>query len=346
MPPQDANPTPSFGGFGVGVNAVATSQRQTPPASIILSLVVGMVGPPWWPPSLASRRSRRWWSPGRGARRRVPRPAKPGPATSPGRVDGRGPTEAAQEGAQGGWRHRAAQGGPGAQHIGVVNAVAPSQRRRHQRHHLVARVRPPRGIAQGAAGRVRAGRGAEGGRRSSPALTKRRSSKVIWIRSGWLRGSIYWVLLFRGRFFATKPLSQKHRSTFLPPQDANPTPSFGGFGFSEFYVVPVSLDYLSTLGIGLLLNRVSEFAEEIDRELTNAGIVISRVGRPARHREETEETIRQTFEDDVLTQTIRERSAVSEAASAQIPVHKSGNAQASKEFKDVTLEILIRIGAL
>ena len=60
--------------------------------------------------------------------------------------------------------------------------------------------------------------------------TKRRSSKVIWIRSGWLRGSIYWVLLFRGRFFATKPLSQKHRSTFLPPQDANPTPSFGGFG--------------------------------------------------------------------------------------------------------------------
>ena len=67
--------------------------------------------------------------------------------------------------------------------------------------------------------------------RSSPALaTKRRSSKVIWIRSGWLRGSIYWVLLFRGRFFATKPLSQKHRSTFLPPQDANPTPSFGGFG--------------------------------------------------------------------------------------------------------------------
>ena len=62
------------------------------------------------------------------------------------------PPEAAQEGAQGGWRlESAAQGAgrpPGAQHIGVVNAVAPSQRRRHQRHHLVARVRPPRGIAQ------------------------------------------------------------------------------------------------------------------------------------------------------------------------------------------------------
>ena len=40
-------------------------------------------------------------------------------------------------------------GGPlGAQHIGVVNAVAPSQRRRNQGHHLVAGVRPARGIAQ------------------------------------------------------------------------------------------------------------------------------------------------------------------------------------------------------
>ena len=62
------------------------------------------------------------------------------------------PPEAAQEGARGGWRlDRAARGAgrpPGAQHIGVVSAVAPSRRRRHRRHHLVARVRPPRGIAR------------------------------------------------------------------------------------------------------------------------------------------------------------------------------------------------------
>ena len=67
--------------------------------------------------------------------------------------------------------------------------------------------------------------------RSSPALaTRRGSSNAIWMRSGWLRGSIYWVLLFRGRFFATKPLSQIHRSTLWPLQDTAPTPSFGGFG--------------------------------------------------------------------------------------------------------------------
>ena len=62
------------------------------------------------------------------------------------------PPEAAQEGPQGGWRlDRAAQSAgcpPGAQHIGVVNAVAASQRRRNQGHHLVARVRPARRTAQ------------------------------------------------------------------------------------------------------------------------------------------------------------------------------------------------------
>ena len=62
------------------------------------------------------------------------------------------PTEAAQEGAQGGWRlDRAAQGAgrpPGAQRISVVDALAASQRGGHQGHQLVAGVGPPRRAAQ------------------------------------------------------------------------------------------------------------------------------------------------------------------------------------------------------
>ena len=58
------------------------------------------------------------------------------------------PPEAAQEGAQGGWRlDRAAQGAgrpPGAQRIGVVDAVSARQRRRNQGHQLVSGVGPPR----------------------------------------------------------------------------------------------------------------------------------------------------------------------------------------------------------
>ena len=56
------------------------------------------------------------------------------------------PPEAAQEGAQGGRRldHAADGAGrpAGAQHVGIVNAVAASQGRGHQRHHLVAGVGP------------------------------------------------------------------------------------------------------------------------------------------------------------------------------------------------------------
>ena len=62
------------------------------------------------------------------------------------------PPEAAQEGPQGGWRlDYAAQGlggSPGAQHVGVVNAVATDQCRRHQGQQLVSRIRPTRRISQ------------------------------------------------------------------------------------------------------------------------------------------------------------------------------------------------------
>ena len=83
-------------------------------------------------------------------------PSRPGPgqqlAAHPVQLADMAPPEAAQEGPQGGGRlDRAAQGAgcpPGAQHIGVVNAVAACQRRRNQGHHLVAGVGLPRRIAQ------------------------------------------------------------------------------------------------------------------------------------------------------------------------------------------------------
>ena len=84
------------------------------------------------------------------------RPSGPGPGQQlpahPIQLADVAPPEAAQERPQGGRRlDYAAQGlggSPGAQHVGVVNAVAARQRRRHQGQHLVARVRPPRRIAQ------------------------------------------------------------------------------------------------------------------------------------------------------------------------------------------------------
>ena len=57
-----------------------------------------------------------------------------------------------QEGTQGGWRLDHAADGTSrpasAQHVGVVDAVAASQRGGHQRQHFVARVRPPGRISE------------------------------------------------------------------------------------------------------------------------------------------------------------------------------------------------------
>ena len=71
-------------------------------------------------------------------------------------------------------------------------------------------------------------------KQTEPALATRRwSSKAIWMRSGWLRGSIYRVLLFWDRFSVSKPLSQIQRRTLLFLQQASYTPSFGGLGLRD-----------------------------------------------------------------------------------------------------------------
>ena len=85
-----------------------------------------------------------------------PGPSSPGPGQQlpahPIQLADVAPPETAQEGPQGGWRLDYAADGAsrpaGAQHVGVVNAVATSQRGCHQGQHLVSRVRPPRRISK------------------------------------------------------------------------------------------------------------------------------------------------------------------------------------------------------
>ena len=84
------------------------------------------------------------------------RPGGPGPGQQfpdhPVQLTDMAPAEAAQEGAQGGWRLDPTvenTGRPtGAQRIGVVDAIAASQGRGDQGHHLVAGVGPARRAAE------------------------------------------------------------------------------------------------------------------------------------------------------------------------------------------------------
>ena len=63
------------------------------------------------------------------------------------------------------------------------------------------------------------------------------------MRSGWLRGSIYQVLLFWDRFSVSKPLSQIQRRTLLFLQQASYTPSFGGLGLTQTSLLAVTLTW-------------------------------------------------------------------------------------------------------
>ncbi len=128
-----------------------------------------------------------------------------------------------------------------------------------------------------------------------------------------------------------------------PPNLTIPTQN--AMAASSNFIVPVSPDYLSGIGVGILLGRVRQFCTDLDNhKLKLAGIVISRVGRPAEHRARTEQSLRDEFGQDVLTSEIRERTAVAEAASKQRSIFDMGNRDAAAEFKAVSAEILARLG--
>jgi chromosome partitioning protein len=127
-----------------------------------------------------------------------------------------------------------------------------------------------------------------------------------------------------------------------PPNLTIPTQN--ALVISTHFAVPISPDFLSGIGVGLLLNRVQRFASELEISLDLAGIVLSRVGRPAQHRDEMTAAIRQRFGNRVLDREIKERVVVSESATRHVPIFNSGDADAADEFRTVSGEILRRMG--
>lgn len=127
-----------------------------------------------------------------------------------------------------------------------------------------------------------------------------------------------------------------------PPNLTLPTQN--ALALSTHYLVPISPDYLSGIGVGLLLKRVKQLADELDHTIELAGIVISRVGRPAFFREQTVAALRKTFAKQVLKAQITERTAVSEATAKHKPIYDMNNRDASDEFSTMSREVLQRIG--
>jgi chromosome partitioning protein len=128
-----------------------------------------------------------------------------------------------------------------------------------------------------------------------------------------------------------------------PPNLTIPTQN--ALAMSTHYVVPVPPDYLSMLGITLLNTRVEELCENLDHKIANAGIIISRVGRKATHRDNLLANLRTRFEKLVLQTELRERVAVPESVSLQKPIFEMGDEQATQEFTAMSRELLERIKA-
>lgn len=127
-----------------------------------------------------------------------------------------------------------------------------------------------------------------------------------------------------------------------PPNLTIPTQN--ALAASSHFVVPISADFLSSLGIGILLGRVKQLGADLDQDLSLAGIVISRVGRPAYHRDEIVGALRKQFPNDVLKTELSERVKVAEAAAKTKSVFDMNDATAVAEFEAVCKDIGTRIG--
>jgi len=128
-----------------------------------------------------------------------------------------------------------------------------------------------------------------------------------------------------------------------PPNLTIPTQN--ALALSTHYVVPVPPDYLSMLGVAFLNTRIEEFCEHLDHDVTNAGIIISRVGRKATHRETLLVNLRDRFKKLVLQSELRERVAVPQSVAMQRPVFEMGDTLATQEFTGMSEELLKRVQA-
>jgi len=121
-----------------------------------------------------------------------------------------------------------------------------------------------------------------------------------------------------------------------------------GLFASDYYVVPVQPDFLSTFGIDLITGRVDWFKGRIGTSasqfrLDYGGIIFNRVRNTTEHIQKMEE-LRAKGNLRPFKSIITERTAISEASSRSLPVcmHKSGFGwkEVDQMFRNCSEELL------
>lgn len=127
-----------------------------------------------------------------------------------------------------------------------------------------------------------------------------------------------------------------------PPNLTIPTQN--ALALASHYIVPVSPDFLSGIGIGLLVNRVRRFCADLEHELDFAGIIFSKVGRDSQYRDEIKDSIKRQFADKIVSCELKDRSSVSQSAAKNISVFETADEAAKNEFGEVSSEVYRRMG--
>ncbi|MET4608522.1 chromosome partitioning protein [Bradyrhizobium sp. JR4.1] len=126
-----------------------------------------------------------------------------------------------------------------------------------------------------------------------------------------------------------------------PPNLTIPTQN--ALAISTHYVVPVSLDFLSSLGIALLLTRIAKLSQDLENPLVHAGIIISRVGRTSFFRTQTAQTLQALFPGMVFSTQISERTSVAESAAKNCSIFGMPDNTAIGEFTALGDELLAKL---
>lgn len=129
-----------------------------------------------------------------------------------------------------------------------------------------------------------------------------------------------------------------------PPNLTIPTQN--ALACSDFFVVPVTPDYLSSLGISLLLSRIDKFCDDIDsdKKAECAGIVLSKVGRMSGFRETIIDVLRTQFGKLVYNTMLTDFTEVSKVTQELKSIFEGSNRAAIDQFNTICGEIANRIG--
>ena len=116
---------------------------------------------------------------------------------------------------------------------------------------------------------------------------------------------------------------------------------------SDHFIVPMQPDFLSSIGLGLLQDRLAYLRKELEFRISCLGIVFSRVRRHVNFHQETMERLPKAPEFRRLhffRTVIPENITLSEAPMAAKPVVLFDNsAPGADAFRELSAEILARL---